>query len=108
MTAIHSVCLLATLGGGISENVLLDFTASWCGPCQQMAPIVARLQRQGLPVRTVDVDEHPELARRFGIQNIPAFVLVINGRETTRRIGLTSETTLRALASRALKAENQR
>jgi len=91
-------------GGESAYNgVLLDFSASWCGPCQQMSPLVSRLERQGLPIRKVDVDREPALARKFGVSSIPAFVLVVNDREVTRIVGATSESTLRNLMARIPK-----
>src|SRR5687768_2959957 len=79
---------------------LLDFTATWCGPCQRMSPIVAKLQRQGYPIRKVDVDQHRDLAQRYGISSIPAFVLVIDGRVAGRVTGATSEDALKQLMAR--------
>ncbi len=89
--------------GGNLDGVVLDFSAKWCGPCQQMSPIVARLERQGYPVRKVDIDAEPELARRFNVQRIPTFVLVIDGQEQARHQGLMSEDQLKRLCSRVPK-----
>ena len=105
---LGSISLLAALVVTGTDNVVLDFTASWCGPCQQMSPVVARLERQGLPIRTVDVDLHPDLVRKYRIQNIPAFVLIVDGKEADRSVGQTSETTLRQMARRAVEAEQAR
>ena len=71
------------------QGVLLDFTATWCGPCQQMAPIVSKLERQGFPVRKVDIDQHKALAQQYNVSSIPCFVLVVNDREVTRIVGQT-------------------
>lgn len=79
---------------------LLDFTATWCGPCQQMGPIVSQLQREGYPIRQVDVDRHQDLARRYGITSIPAFVLVVDGREAGRIVGAKGEVALRQLLAK--------
>lgn len=79
------------------NNILLDFSASWCGPCQQMSPIVSRLERQGFPIRKVDVDVEEALARQYNIRSMPTFVLVANGREVTRLSGMRDEKELRQL-----------
>lgn len=76
---------------------MLDFTAKWCGPCQHMASTVDRLQREGFPIRRVDVDAERDLANRFRISSIPAFVLVVNGREVARLVGAQDEGALRQL-----------
>jgi thiol-disulfide isomerase/thioredoxin len=86
--------------GGNLDGVVLDFTAPWCGPCQQMSPIVSKLERQGLPIRKVDYDSNPDLVRRFNIRTIPAFVLVIDGVEQERMGGIVGEETLKRLCGR--------
>lgn len=83
-----------------SRGVIYDFTATWCGPCQQMAPIVENLQRQGLPIRKVDIDQQKEFANRFQIESIPTFVLVIDGKEADRRTGAITDADLRQMAAR--------
>lgn len=79
------------------DNVLLDFTAKWCGPCQQMSPIISKLERENLPVRKVDIDVEDKLARQYNVSSIPCFVLVANGREINRITGVTDEKTLRSM-----------
>lgn len=70
--------------------VLVDFGATWCGPCRQMEPVVAQLSLdyQGrLKVGKLDVDESEALAAQYDISGIPALVLFINGEEVDRTIG---------------------
>jgi thiol-disulfide isomerase/thioredoxin len=89
MVAIQITALvLAATGAG--ETVLYDFQASWCGPCKMMAPVVQQLADEGYPVRKVDVDQEAALARRYGVTNIPCFVLIVNGQEQGRVIGAAS------------------
>ena len=100
MTTI-TLLLASLLGADVSSRgVLLDFSASWCMPCQQMSPIVSRLEREGLPIRKIDLDQQRSLAEEYGITSIPAFVLVIDGRIVDRRVGITSESELREMLSR--------
>ena len=87
-----------------SDSVLLDFTATWCGPCQQMSSAVSKLERQGLPIRKVDIDKEPALASRFNVKSIPCFVLVSNGKEIDRVTGLTTEQQLRGMLNRLPKS----
>ena len=84
------------------RGYLVDFSASWCGPCQQMAPIMARMERAGFPVRTVDIDtpEGGRLKAKYGITSLPTFVLFIDGQEVARRVGAMSERDLRTMAAR--------
>jgi len=79
------------------ETVLLDFTAKWCSPCQEMSPIIDRLAEQGYPVMKVDVDQQRAIAERFRIEAMPTFVLLVNGREVMRQTGATSEAQLRRM-----------
>ena len=102
MTTV-SLLILSLAAGTASANpsasrgVLLDFSATWCGPCQQMSPIVSRLKRQGYPVRKVDVDQERALAQKFNVRSIPAFILVVDGKERMRYEGATSESQLRRM-----------
>lgn len=87
----------ASQSGRLPETVLLDFTAKWCSPCQQMSPIIDRLGEQGYPVMKVDVDQQRALTERFRIDAMPTFVLLVNGREVMRQTGATSEAQLRRM-----------
>ncbi|MFW6169593.1 MAG: trypsin-like peptidase domain-containing protein [Planctomycetota bacterium] len=89
MVWCHTLVLAAILAGN-HDLVLLDFGADWCEPCRTMEPTVERLEEAGYPVRRVNVDQNPDLARRFNIGPIPCFVLVKNGREIQRIVGATS------------------
>ncbi|MBL9083474.1 MAG: trypsin-like peptidase domain-containing protein [Planctomycetales bacterium] len=98
------VCALGASTASANETVLLDFTASWCGPCRQMLPVVDRLAAEGLPVRKIDIDAQPELAKRFGVTGVPCFVMLSNGREVGREVGATTYETLRALVAGGMQS----
>ena len=70
---------------------MVDFWASWCGPCKMLSPTVEALAEQyegKVLVAKVNVDEEPELARAFGVMSIPTVVFLKNGREFDRKVGL--------------------
>ncbi|MEO1994768.1 MAG: trypsin-like peptidase domain-containing protein [Planctomycetaceae bacterium] len=85
---------LASAPVSSTESVVLEFSATWCTPCQKMAPLVHNLIQAGSPIRAIDIDTDRELARRFKVQNIPTFVLLINGREVNRTVGTMSRSGL--------------
>ena len=99
-------CLLAvSLGAAEPEAVVLEFTApSRCPPCQQIAPVVSRLQRDGFPIRVIDVDTNPGATAPYRLQAVPTFVLLIAGREADRIEGKPSEAELRRMCERARMA----
>lgn len=68
--------------------VLVDFYATWCGPCRMMHPIIEEVAKEeNIKVIKVDVDKHDELARNYGIMSIPTIILFQNGNLVEKNIG---------------------
>jgi len=76
---------------------LVDFSASWCGPCRAMAPALeafAKRRRDSLAVIKVDIDEAPGIAARYSIRSVPTLMLFKNGKPLAMQAGMMSETQL--------------
>jgi thioredoxin 1 len=74
--------------------VLVDFVARWCGPCRVMAPIVERLAAENdgrLKVVTVDTDESPRIAERYGVRAVPTVMVFRNGKKTASHLGTATK-----------------
>jgi len=82
--------LVAMALSGTSQTVMLDFYADWCKPCLAMDSTVQSLIAQGYPVQRVNIDQNRALAAKFGVQSIPCFVMVVDGREVDRVTGGTT------------------
>ena len=79
--------------------VLLDFWATWCGPCQMIAPIVHEIAEENpnIKVGKVNVDDEPELAEKYGIMSIPSIFVFKDGQVAEKKIGLTTKNDLLAM-----------
>lgn len=81
------------------RTAVVDFWAPWCPPCRALAPTVEALaaERDDVLVGKLDVDDHPAIAQRYGVQNIPTVLVFRDGRLAGRSVGLVSIGRLRDL-----------
>ena len=82
--------------------VLVDFWATWCGPCMMLGPVIAEIaeeRKDVIKVGKVNVDEEPELAAQFGIMSIPAVLFFKNGEVVANSVGYISKEDMNAFVS---------
>ena len=74
-------------------KVLVDFFATWCGPCKMLAPIVEKVasEHEDIAVLKIDVDEVPDVAAKYGIRSIPTLILFEDGKAVDMKLGYMPE-----------------
>jgi thioredoxin 1 len=85
---------------GSKEPFVLDFNAAWCGPCKVLAPVLEKLANENLGrirVGTIDLDDAPALAAKFGVRGAPTVIVFKDGKESARQLGVASQKRLMAL-----------
>jgi thiol-disulfide isomerase/thioredoxin len=85
LTLALFVCLASRQAA--AETLLLEFTAAGCGPCRLMQPVMQKVAAAGVEVRQVDIAREPQLASQFKIDQVPTFIVLVNGQERARLIG---------------------
>lgn len=81
------------------KTVLLDFWATWCGPCRMIGPVLEEvaLEREDVKVCKIDVDQEPELARQFQIMSIPTLIVMEKGKIINQALGAMPKNSVLAL-----------
>lgn len=71
---------------------LLDYWAVWCGPCKVMEPVIEELEKElagKVEIEKINVDENPQKASQYGVMSIPTYIVLKDGKEVGRKIGVT-------------------
>ncbi len=85
-----------------SGTVLVDFFATWCGPCKMLSPVLERVadKHSDIKVVKVDVDKAPDLASRYGVMGVPTMIVFKDGQISTKSVGYKNEAGVEALLGR--------
>ena len=84
----------------MTKPVLMDFFAEWCGPCKRQTPILEELKKKmgdAIDLQKIDVDQHMDLAQKYGIQVVPTLIVEKDGKIVRTFEGVTSAETLETL-----------
>ena len=84
--------------------MLVDFWATWCGPCRMLAPVVDEVSREyadTLAVGKINVDDCPDLAQQFGVMSIPTLILFKDGQIVDKRVGYQPKNALEDMLKKA-------
>jgi thiol-disulfide isomerase/thioredoxin len=99
--------MMAMLLSNPGQVELLDFYADWCAPCRAMQPTIEALQAKGYPVKKVNITQNQQLATQYGVQSVPCYILVVDGKEVERVMGGTSFSRLEKMFKTAGAAANR-
>ena len=88
------------------KPVVVDFFATWCGPCMMASPIIDKLadeMKDTIIIGKVDVDEESDIAQKYGVMSIPTMIVFKEGKEVERKVGFPGEAGLRNMISNYAK-----
>jgi thioredoxin 1 len=83
-----------------TQPVLVDFGATWCGPCKALAPVVEKLADETVgkyKICKVDIDDAPKVSAKFGVKSVPTILVFKNGEKFAQHVGLTNKEKLLTL-----------
>ncbi|WP_278286112.1 MULTISPECIES: thioredoxin [Clostridium] len=88
-------------GNGV---VVVDFFATWCGPCKMLAPVLEEVQDEMKSVKIVkiDIDQNPDAAAEYGVKNIPTIKIFKDGKELTTNVGFMPKESLKDMIKKTL------
>lgn len=84
------------------KPVLVDFFATWCGPCRMMAPVIDEIATEKAgqaAVYKIDTDQNPDIAQRYGIMSIPTFIVFKDGKPAGKMVGANQKEAVLAMLS---------
>ncbi|MCI5044799.1 MAG: thioredoxin [Aquisalinus sp.] len=90
-----------------SEPVLVDFWATWCGPCRQIAPALEEIAGEldgKLTVAKIDIDDNPNTPGQFGVRGVPTLIILKGGEEVARSVGAKPKSDLLAWVNQTISA----
>ncbi len=82
------------------KKVLIDFWASWCGPCRMMSPVIDEIAEEmgdSIKVGKINIDEEKDLAIKYDVMSIPTFIVLKNGNEIGRSVGVQDKEEIKAM-----------
>lgn len=82
------------------KTVLIDFWASWCGPCRMMSPVIDEIAEEmgdSIKVGKINIDEERDLAIQYDVMSIPTFIVFKNGKEVNRSVGVQDKEEIKGM-----------